>query len=108
MAVVFRSMPANKLKPPLRVGRYTYDGVVSEITRAIRRGGRGTHAKLAAALGLQSQQLSHRLAGTYARFSLEDFGIIADYMAATQGPHGYGRGWPFLTYEESLSLWGSH
>jgi len=97
-------MTANKIKPPTQVGRYTYEAVTQEIARAIKRGGRGTHIALARELRWTSQQLSHRLAGTYARFELEHYGVIADFMAKQQGIAGYRRGWPLMTYEESLSL----
>lgn len=100
------SMTSIKLKPPTRVGRYRYEAIATEVARAIARGGPGTHKKLAAALGLSSQQLSHRLAGTYSRFSLEDMGIAADFFASTQEAADYGRGWPLMSSEESRALWG--
>lgn len=95
-----------KLKPPDKIGRYTFEAAAMEVSRAIRRGGRGTHAQLARELGISSQQLSHRLAVDYSRFSIVQLGICADFFAKQQGQAGYGRGWPLMSYEESLALWG--
>ncbi len=102
---ILHRVTTTKLKQPSRVGRYTHEAVAREISRAIGRGPRGTHARLAKALGLSSQGLSHRLTPVYARFDVVQLGICADFFSREQGVEGYGRGWPLMSYEESLSHW---
>lgn len=72
--------------------RYSQRLVTAEIRQALaRKNERGTHKKLADALGLEtSQQLSHRLAGDYA-FSVEELGAVADFFDAPLG-------WPFIPW----------
>jgi hypothetical protein len=94
------------LKQPAKVGRYTFEGVAQEIARAIERHGRGTHTALATHLGIRSQQLNARLAGTYARFDVVELGLVADFFAGKYGVQGYCRGWPLLSYEESMTICG--
>lgn len=63
-----------------------------EVHRTIQNHPRGTHASVARELGISSQQLSHRLANDY-DFTLEEIGIVADFLRAPAG-------WPFISWGE--------
>jgi hypothetical protein len=85
------------LKPVVHRGRYSAKQVSLEITAAIKRKGRGTHKELAAHMGWDSTQLSHRLAGDTTRWKIEQIGAIADFLEAPPG-------WPFLPWEVAVAL----
>jgi hypothetical protein len=82
-------------RPPApRVGRYSVGRAAGEVERHIQSAKkRGTHVRAAEALGISSQQLSHRIDGTY-KFTIEELGILADHFRAPPG-------WPFIPWEEA-------
>lgn len=90
-------MVPSYLKPVAHRGRYSAKQVSLAIAEAIARKGRGTHKALAAHMGWDSTQLSHRLAGDTVRWKLEGIGAIADFLNAPPG-------WPFVPWDISAAV----
>jgi hypothetical protein len=81
-------------KPPEpRAGRYTMERAAAEVARVIQAKPRGTHVAVARELNISSQQLTHRCSNDY-KFTVEELGIIADFLGAPTG-------WPFVPWPEA-------
>jgi hypothetical protein len=86
-------MPKPLARPPPR-SRYSYERVVDEIAHRIAMLPRGTTARLARELGLETHQFSHRLRGVKAKFSPEQIGAISDFIV----PGGAPVAWPWYPW----------
>jgi hypothetical protein len=80
-------------KPPAAQPRYSYERVATEIQRQLAK--RGTQARLAEALEIDSGTFRHRMNQRQGqRFTIEEIGVIATTLGAPKG-------WPWLSWEDA-------
>ncbi len=85
------SKPLAKPPPP---SRYSYGRLTEEIERAISSRQDITQKDVASYINLTEPQMTHRMKGRYAKFTIEHIGGIADFLDAPDG-------WPLLAWKEA-------
>lgn len=80
---------SKQLPKPTPPSRYSYRRVAEEIEALIDLGDVGEQKAAASAAGLDESAFSHRLTGIKSKFTVEQFGCIADHFKAPPG-------WPFV------------